>query len=175
MKNTVKIAFCGMLCALGTALMLLAYFPYFTYAVPAVAGFLTVIVFIEIGPKWAVGTYIITAVLTMLFAEPEAKLMYVLFFGYYPLIKIYIEKIRLRVIGYILKLLVFNAAISTVYGIFAKLFYIDFHLDNPYGIFGIIAMLLLSNITFLLYDVVIIRITGQYLSRFHLKIQKFFK
>ena len=35
--------------------MLLSYFPYLTYAVPAVAGLLIMITVIEAGYKWALG------------------------------------------------------------------------------------------------------------------------
>ena len=91
MKNNVKIAFCGVMSALAAVLLLLSYFPYFTYAVPAIAGLVGLIVLIEINTKWSIITYVVTAVLALLFAEPEAMLMYVLFLGYYPILKSVIE------------------------------------------------------------------------------------
>ena len=53
MKNTNKITLCALLSALAVVLMLTAYFPYLTYAVPAFAGLCIMAVLIEIGPKWA--------------------------------------------------------------------------------------------------------------------------
>ena len=115
MKQTVKITFCAIMAALGTAFMLLSYFPYFTYAVPAISGVLTLVVLIEIKGKWPLFTYVVTAVLVFLFAEPEAKFMYILFFGYYPIVK---EKFEIlsKPIGWTLKLIVFNVSV-TIYAI----------------------------------------------------------
>ena len=97
-KNTVRIAFCSLMAALGTAFMWLSYFPYFTYAVPAFSGLVMLIVLIEVGYKWAWITYVITAILSFLFAEPEAKLMFILFLGYYPILKASIEKLKSKIL-----------------------------------------------------------------------------
>ena len=55
--------------------MLLSYFPYFTYAVPAITGLLTMMLVIEINAKWAFAAYIAASALVFIFAEPESKLM----------------------------------------------------------------------------------------------------
>ena len=80
--------------ALAVVLMLAAYFPYLTYAIPAFAGLCIMVVLLETGAKWAISAYITSAVLTLLFCEPEAMLMYVFLFGYYPILKAFIEKIN---------------------------------------------------------------------------------
>ena len=43
--------------------MLLSYFPYLTYAVPAVAGLFIMVAVIEAGYKWALGAYAAASVL----------------------------------------------------------------------------------------------------------------
>ncbi|MBQ0083403.1 MAG: hypothetical protein KBS52_01375 [Clostridiales bacterium] len=175
MKNTVKITFCGMMCALGVAIMLLAYFPYFTYAVPAIAGLLVLIVYIEIGLKWSAAVYIITSVLAFLFCESEAKLMYVFLLGFYPIIKIYIEKIKNRAVSYVLKFLTFNVCLFIVYLIFGKLFGTVFDINDSLGKFEIIGLILLGNFVFFLYDIVLVRAAAFYLDRLHGTITKIFK
>ena len=175
MKNTVKIAFCALMSALGTAIMWLSYFPYFTYAVPAIAGLVTLVVFIEIGDKWAWGTYIVTAILALIFAEPEAKLMFIFFLGYYPILKSYIEKIKNRVVQYILKFSVFNASVGVAYGILAKVFGIYMVDIETSTKFFLIGLLLLANFTFYLYDIVLVRVANIYLYRLHRKIKKILK
>lgn len=175
MKNTVKIAFCALMAALGTAFMWLSYFPYFTYAVPAIAGLVTLIVFIEIGDRWAWGTFIVTAILALLFAEPEAKLMYVLFLGYYPILKAYIEKLKSRVAQYALKFAVFNIAVAVIYGLLAKIFGIYMADIEAATAFFIIGLILLANFTFYLYDIVLVRVANVYLFRLHRKIKKMLK
>lgn len=175
MKKTVKIAFCGMMAALSVAIMLLAYFPYFTYAVPALAGFLIIVVYVEAGAKWAFSVYAVTAALCFIFAEPEAKFMYILVLGYYPLLKVYIERIKLRVVQYILKLAVFNAAVAIIYGVLAAITGISLDGVDKYGIYGIVGMALLANVTFLLYDTVLVRAAGLYMKRLHGTVRRIFK
>ncbi len=160
---------------LGTAFMLLSYFPYFTYAVPAISGVLTLVVLIEIKGKWPLFTYIVTAVLVFLFAEPEAKFMYILFFGYYPLLKAVIERIRSRVVQYLLKFAVFNSAIFIIYGILSSIIGVDISEFGRYGIIGIACMLLLANVTFYLYDVVLVRVANIYMQMVHPKLKKVLK
>lgn len=160
---------------LGTAFMLLSYFPYFTYAVPAISGVLTLVVLIEIKGKWPLFTYIVTAVLVFLFAEPEAKFMYILFFGYYPLLKAVIERIRSRVVQYLLKFAVFNSAIFIIYGILSSIIGVDISEFGRYGIIGIACMLLLANVTFYLYDVVLVRVANIYMQMVLPKLKKVLK
>ena len=125
MKQTVKITFCGIIAALSAVFMLLSYFPYLTYAVPAVAGLLIMITVIEAGYKWALGAYIAASVLVFLFAEPEGKLLYICFFGYYPILKAVFDRRKSRALEWILKLAVFNAAIIAVYFVLARIWKIQ--------------------------------------------------
>ncbi|MBO5726140.1 MAG: hypothetical protein J6S00_03630 [Clostridia bacterium] len=175
MKQTVKITFCAIMAAMATAFMLLAYFPYFTYAVPAIAGVLTLVVLIELRGKWPIFTYIVTSVLVFLFAEVEAKFMYISFFGYYPLLKAVIEKINNRVVQYLLKFAVFNAAVLLVYGILASLIGIDVSEFGSYGTIGMVGMLVLANVAFFLYDIVLVRVANMYLKTVHPRLKKVIK
>ena len=102
LKRTGKVALCGVIAALATVVMLLSYFPYLTYAVPAVAGLLFVILAIEAGKKWAFASYLAACVLVFLMAEQEAKLMFIAFFGYYPILKGLIESLRKKALEYVL-------------------------------------------------------------------------
>ena len=82
MKNTGKITLCAIMSALAVVIMLVSYFPYLTYAIPAVAGLCVMVVLIETDYKWAFFCYVTSAVLVFLFAELESKFMYVFFFGF---------------------------------------------------------------------------------------------
>ena len=60
--------------------MLLSYFPYLTYAVPAVAGLFIMAAVIEAGYKWALGAYAAASVLVFLFAVAGGQaFVYLLF------------------------------------------------------------------------------------------------
>ncbi len=175
MKRTVKIAFCGLMAAFATVLMLLSFFPYFTYAVPAVAGAVTLFVLVECGAKWSIATYAVSAILIFIFAEPEAMLMYVLLLGYYPILKAYIEKVKPIAVQYLLKLVVFNGAIALIYGVFASIYKISLAEFGNFGKYSIIVFAVVGNITFFLYDVVLVRVADFYINRIHGTISKLLK
>ena len=68
-KKTSYITFCAVISALSVALMLASYFPYLTYAIPALSGALIIMPLVETGKKYAFITYLVSAVLVFIFAE----------------------------------------------------------------------------------------------------------
>ena len=175
MNKTFKITFCSMMTALACVLMLLAYFPYFTYAAPAIAALFIMATVIECGNKWAVCSYAASAVLVFLTAEPESRLMYICFFGYYAVVKAAVEKLRKPVIEWILKLLVFNVAVLAVYFIFAGVFGISTEDFGELGKYGAYIFLGLGNAVFVFYDIGLSRIAMAYMAVVHPKVKRLFK
>ena len=171
-EKTSYITLCAVTAALITAVMAVSYFPYLTYAVPALAGALIIIPLVETGKGYAFITYIVSSVLVMLFAEPEARLMYICFFGYYPILKAILEKIKVRVIEYLLKLIIFNGAVTLVYLVFAKLFGIATEGIGEYGKYGILILYIVGNIAFIFYDICLARLCVFYFVRIGPKIKK---
>ena len=164
-----------MMAALAVAFMMLSYFPYLTYAIPAVAGLFIMAVVIELDLKWAFLSYTSSAVLTFLFAEPESKLMYVFFLGYYPIVKALLERIRKPVIEWVIKVLSFNAAVLVVYLIFAKPMGIDMSDFGTLGKYGEFVLLGLGNIVFVLYDIAVSRMATMYVKIVRPKFKNFLK
>ena len=111
-KLTTMISVCGLFAALSIVIMLASYLGVTTYAVPAIAGSLLVIIYLEFGVKSAFTVYITVSVLSFLICEKEAALCYILFFGYYPFLKGFIEKIKNKTIQWILKIALFTVAFS---------------------------------------------------------------
>ncbi len=175
MKTNAKTALCGIIAALSTAFMLLSYFPYLTYAIPAVAGLFMIILVIEINLRWAVCAYFASAALVMIFAETEAKLMYVFFFGYYPILKAALERLRKPALEWVLKFAVFNAAVLAVYWGLALLFDISFADFGELGKYGAYILLVSANVVFLLYDIAVSRMAALYIMRLHPRIKKMLK
>lgn len=175
MKKTAKIALCAMLAALASAFMLTSYFPYLTYAIPAIAGLFIMIAVIETDIKWATLTYLSSAVIVALLAEPEAKMLYILFFGYYPILKSVFERTRNRVFEYILKFALFNIAVIFAYSVVAVLFNISLGDMGDFGKYTAIVMLLAANIVFPIYDAAVSRMAGFYIQRLHPAVARIFK
>ena len=132
-------------------------------------------VLLEFGPKWAVLSYAVSAVIVFLIGEPESKFMYVFLFGYYPIVKSVIERIRKPIAEWICKFAVFNVAILIVYGLFSGLFAVsadDFPFLKQYGI---PILIILANIVFVVYDIAVARMSVFYLNRVRSKFKKILK
>mgnify|MGYP006962943283 CR=1 FL=1 len=171
-NNTFKVTFCGIAVALSTVFMLLSYFPYLTYAIPAITGLLTMVIVIEIGVKWALCAYFAASVLIFIFAEPESKLMYICLFGYYPILKALVERIGKAVPEWIIKFAVFNASALTVYYLLAGVFGISTEDFGTLGKYSEYIFLIAGNIVFVLYDIAISRVSAVYMNLLHPKIKK---
>lgn len=174
-KKTLNLSLCGVTAALVMAVMFVSYFPLLTISIPAIAGVIIIIPLIEVGKLYAFATYIVTAVLSILFAEKEAAFLFVFLFGYYPVLKAVIEKVGIIILEYILKLIVFNGAVSIVYLLIAGIFEIDLEGFGDFGKYSILIFYVLGNICFLIYDTCIARISEIYMFRLHPKIKKILK
>lgn len=165
-KSASSVAFGGIVSALAVLLMFFTgVFPFATYALPALAGLLLVVIVVDHGMKWAWSVYgAISALAILITPDREAAAMFVLFFGYYPILKSVLERIRSRVVEYILKFVVFNVAIVVSYLIIINVLGISEILEEfgELGKYGVWIMLGMGNIVFLLYDITITRLVCMY-------------
>ena len=169
MKQSVKIAFCGIIAALTAVLMAASLMPNLTFAVPAVAGLLVIPVFAEAGALYAALCFIAASVISFFIGDKTSWVLYVALFGYYPVIKPYIEKIKAPVLKWALKLLLFNAAALGCYAAEILIFAVTFK-D-----YIILLAFLLGNIAFVLYDIAVSRTAAFYYFKLHGRIQKILK
>jgi len=103
----------------------------------------------EAGIASGVYVFIICSALGMLLLpDKSAPVLYILFFGYYPVLKSLIERVRRAYLQWILKLLVFNAAFIALWLIAGTLVFGSG--DYPPWIFPILATGL--NLVFVLFD-----------------------
>ncbi|WP_028509638.1 hypothetical protein [Ruminococcus sp. NK3A76] len=169
-----KVSLCGVTSALALFIMFLSgVFPMLDYALPMYAGFTMVVVIVEADRKWAIMTYISVSILC-LFLTPnyQASLLFILFMGYYPILRYSLENIPIRPISLLIKFLVYNAAIIVYYNIFTKLFTgVDFTEDLGWlGEYSIYAMWGFANVLFVVYDYLLGELTGIYMNWFRKKI-----
>ena len=169
MKSSIKVAFCGVVAALITAFMAISLIPNATFAAPAVAGLLVIAVFAQFGALPALGCYFASAVLSFFIADKVSWVLYVVFFGYYPIIKPALERIKNVFLKWAVKLVLFNLAACFCY--FAERFVLG---DLPGGIL-LAAVWLLGNIAFVLYDIAVSRIATFYYIKLHKKISAMLK
>lgn len=175
MNHSGKVALGGMVTALCVVLMFLTgVIPIATYALPAVSGVLLVVIVIEMGAKWSWMVYAAVSVLSLLFApDKEAAVLFVLFFGYYPILKSHIEKRQgKKLLAWVLKFLVFNAAMIASFFIAVKLLSIP---EDSFTLFGVYlpwVFLLLGNIVFLIYDYALSGLILMYIQKLHSSVKK---
>lgn len=171
-NSTFRVAFCGIIAALGLVLMLLtSLVPVGTYAFPCFAGIFIAAVVIEYGWKWGLGVYAVVTVLSLFLAgDKEAVLYFIALFGYYPILKAVFEKnIKNKIILYVLKFAVFN--IAAIASFFAAAFLLSIS-PEEYTLFGVympLAFLAFGNVFFLIYDFAVTVFVGQYVVRLRSK------
>ena len=173
-KVSYKVSLGGIISALSLSLMFLTGFmPFLVSLIPALTGAMLIIVYVEINAKWAFFTYVSVAVLCLFITpDKEAGLLYILLLGYYPLVKMFIEKISNKVLEWIIKLAVYNTLIVIYYQIVIRVVAGSDLADETgeWGKYGAFIFLGLTNIVFIIYDVAVSRLKDLYVKWFRKKI-----
>ena len=174
MNHSGKVALGGIITAICTTLMFLTgLIPIGTYALPAIAGVTLMVIVIELNPRWAWMVYIAVSVLSaLLAADKEAVVLFIIFFGYYHILKYHIEHIRRKTIQMLLKLFSFN--IAMIIGFFIAIKFLGIPEDS-FVIFGISipwVFLLFGNVVFLMYDYSLTGLVSLYMTQIHFSIKK---
>lgn len=156
--NAFNIAYCGIVVALSVVIMLAALIPSMTYVLPAVSGLCIWTVSEQINKKWGLLAYASSAALCfMLIPEIEADLYYLFFFGYYPMIKESIDKIKPKVLSVLAKFGVFNASVVIAFFILSRIMNLEQILEGleDFGDMAVYVLWGAGNIAFIFYDVCI--------------------
>lgn len=169
MKTSYKVSLGGVVGALSVVLMLLtSLVPFGTYAFPAFAGVLLICVVIELGYSWAFIVYTVVSALSFIFlTDKEAALYYVVFLGFYPIIKGLIEKLRYKTLQYVLKFSVFNVCMVIAFYLSISLLSIPKESFNLFGVYLPWVFLLLGNVVFIMYDYCISKVVTVYILKIH--------
>lgn len=176
MKQSAKIALCGVLSALAVVCMMLTVIPTSNLALTALAGIVLMPIALEAGVKWGFAAYVAAGTLTFFIApEFEAKLLFIAFFGYYPTLKLLLDRIPLKVISWALKMLLFNAAVVAVY---LLLLFVGGLEPDEFEVFGVnmpFVLLGLANVVFVIFDIALNGLEDIYKKRWHKEFMRVFK
>ncbi len=172
-----RMAFCGTTAALAVVILLAgAIIPTAEIALPALAGLLMMPVVVELGKGAALSTYATVAVLSLLLVPSwEPKLLFVAFFGYYPVIKAVLESHLKRLPEWLCKLAVFNTA---VIGSYALMLWLKMVPADAFTVAGVSlpwAFLAAGNVIFILYDIGLTRVITLYVAAFSPRLRRLFK
>ena len=151
-----------MLCALGVVLLLLgSVIEVMDIAMAALASLLCIFAVIEYGgaAPWLV--FSVTGVLSLiLLPNKTPAAMYVVFLGYYPIIKEKLERFK-KPIAWVLKEVIFNIALIALF--FIVKFLLMPNASEPLMIYVI--AFVLFEIAFVLYDIALTRLITLYILR----------
>lgn len=175
MTKTKQVAFSGMLSALSVILMFLgSVVSVLSYVMPLASGLLMIIAVENISKKSATAIYFCVSLLSIiLLSDKECALFYISFFGYYPIIKSNIDKIKNKLLLWIARAIIFNVSIISNQLICVYVFNIPF--DEFLGKWGIIILLLLANLLFVLYERMLNLLILLYRKKYKSKISNLFK
>lgn len=162
-KQASGVALGGMLTALSIVFLLLAsVVPMMQLVFTAVAGILLVSAVLDLHIKWAWGIFVAVTILGLLFCpDKSVVIFYFFFFGHYPLVKNYIERLHNHILQWVIKVPLFNVCVILAYLLIAKLFGVSTEALR----YGYIPTLLLVNIAFVLYDIALSRLIVLYIYK----------
>lgn len=150
-----------------TLLFLGGVIPLASIALPVLASMALIPVYAEYGAKWGFLWYLAVAGLGILLTpDREAAILFV-FFGYYPMLRRRFGHLRVRPVRLFTKLLYLNASVVAAYGLMIFVFRIgelseDFASTEKWLL---CAVLILANICFALYDLLLARLEVLYHAR----------
>jgi len=161
MKNSYAkvIALGGMLAALAMVIMCLGgIIPIATFVCPMFCCLIEYVVLHSCGRRIAWAWYGAVAILSLLMGpDKEAAALFALL-GYYPIVKPILEKSKLR---FFWKMLLFNSAIAVLYLVLMRLMGLEATMAEyeSLGKIGAAVMVLLGNVTFVMLDLLLTKIS----------------
>ena len=165
-ERSSKVALCGLLAALMVIVMLLgSIVPVAALLCPALAGLFLIPAIREYGMGTGVSLYGATAVLSLvLLPDKEVALLFTLILGPFPLLRPFLDRIVLRPLRVLTKLLLCSLLLVLCYTLLL-LVLAPAGLEAELGAYSrgmLILLLILFNVMFLFYDICITRITALY-------------
>ncbi len=175
MRKSKVISLCGIFSAVSIVVMLFTgLFPFSTFLMPAISGFVLFALSLEVGRQKAVVAFFAVAILSFLTTpDREAAVVFIALLGYYPIVKYYLEKIPIKTLSYIAKGLLFNISIAAIYYLAVTLFSLE-ELVSEFaksGIIMIVVFIIVANFTFFVYDYSLHNITVFYNRNIRSKIK----
>ncbi|MGD9559333.1 MAG: hypothetical protein AB7V55_01850 [Oscillospiraceae bacterium] len=165
-----RVALGGILSAVSLLFLLAGgLIPVGTFAAPIFAGLCLMPIAMDIGTKTALLCYAAVSILgVVIVPDTELVLFFIVLCGYYPILYPTLGRIKSRVLRWVVKLLLFNAAVLAVYCL------LFFFFTGPTVLETLTArapwywaaLLAVGNVTFVLYDVLIDKLKIVYVQRF---------
>lgn len=173
--QTMRVAFCGMMCALSVVLMLMGgLIPVMLYIAPLAAGLLLLPVLVEYGRTAAWLTWLATALCVLMLGVDKEAAFFYLFVGYYPILKWDIDrKITRKGLRIAVKLLLFTLSAGLMYLLLSLIFPAQ-SLMTEFGqgwLWMSLLLLVLMDFSLLMYDRALVPMVVLYDRRLRQKLK----
>ena len=163
-QTTRQIALSGVLAALAVVILLLGgVIPIGTYLAPMLASLPLIVLLAELPGGLCLGWYAVMSILgVMLCPDKETAFVFV-FLGWYPIARPALDRL-LRLPRIAAKLLIFNLAAAALYALLILVFRLEALVQEAKetGFAMLLVLVVLGNLTFLFYDVLLNRLTALY-------------
>lgn len=157
-RQSRKMALCGVMAALSAAVLIWgSLIPFATFTCPMLAMLCIIPAVCEYGAGTALTMYTAVSVLGLtLCPDKEIALLYV-FLGWYPGVQSKVNNLP-RFVSLAVKCVLFSAAVVAMYSLVLYLFQMEAVVEefSEYSSAMVAGMLILGNMTFLLYDRVLV-------------------
>ncbi|MCL2124377.1 MAG: hypothetical protein FWH33_00120 [Oscillospiraceae bacterium] len=168
-NKTRMITLVAMLSALTIAVLYItSIWPTGQLGFAAVSSLFVAAAIIEMGIAPGLYVYVVSSLIgALVLPNRSTLLLFILFFGYYPIIKRLSEKLRSRAAQWALKLVLFNVALSVIWFALRGLVFPDFemHVIFPVLYIG-------GNAVFIVFDYGYSKLLLFYMSSIHQRIKK---
>ena len=164
MKKSFKIAFGGIISAFSVILILLGNIPMAEYVGPTFAGILLAWAVIEMGAIQSLWVLAACGLLSFLLSgNKEPVMLYVLFFGYFPILKDVLQrKVKLRVVRWVIKVIVFNVSMVVAYLLLVYVFGMPLEDMQDFGKYTVLILLAGGNALMVVVDFCIEKLSVLY-------------
>ena len=177
MKKSLKVAFGGILSAFSVILILLGNIPMGEYLGPTCAGLLLIWAVEELGNMTSLAVYFASGVLAFfLSGNKEPAVLYILFFGYYAILRdVLLKKVKFAAVRWIIKLVVFNTAMAVSYLLLIYVFGMPLDEIQGLGKYSIYVLLAGGNILLVLLDFCIDKLLALYRYKWQKRVHAIIK
>lgn len=151
-RKSYRVALGGIVAAFCLMTMFLTgVLPALYIAAPMAAGILLMILVEEVSVGWALLTYVAVSLLSMVVTfDKEAAIMFILFFGYYPILRPYGMRVNSKVFQIIWKLVLYNSFLVLDY--WMTVYVLGLPTFDGDKAWVLLALAIAANIVFFIYD-----------------------
>lgn len=184
-KNLKKLTAGALLSAMGVAMLSLGgIIETVDLSMAALASFMCIFAVIEMGGAYPWLIFSVTGVLSVIIMPHNmGAWFYLLFFGYYPILKEKVERLK-RPISWVVKMLILNVALALGLLIVGYIVYggqkgffdlINSIMETEFGTLATVGLIILVEVTFIIYDLALTRLITYYTVKLRHRFSKFFK